>query len=96
MSCLSLGLLLMNVLTGLMLRLKNSCEHTASFYPYQNQKSPEDLLYIFAKAIRLKVLLALRGKLFSKNVLRDRVKLDLSALTDFLKDHRLSLTEENQ
>lgn len=63
---------------------------------YQNQKSPEDLLYIFAKAIRLKVPLALRGKLFSKNVLRDRVKLNLSALTDFLKDHRLSLTEEHQ
>lgn len=46
LSCLSLGLLSMKVLTGLMLRLKNSCEHTASFCPYITPVNVISPLYV--------------------------------------------------
>lgn len=73
-------------MSGASLRFSHSRAEWQIFF-YQNQKSPDDLLYIFAKADLLKVRLALRGKPFPKNVLRDEVKLDLSALRDFLRDH---------
>lgn len=53
LTCLSLGLLLMKVLTGLMLRLKNSCEHTASFYPYIIPVNVTSPLYVCGLSVFL-------------------------------------------